>query len=135
MAKQKPQRRKKTEKVAPKKVYAPVAHLSKSMDFDFRCYKPIESYGIIGDLHSIALVGTDGSIDWCCLPHFDSPSLFGAILDCHKGGFFKIAPVQGTVQKQMYLPDSCVLTTRFLDQEGVAEVIDFMPLESSSFIP
>src|SRR5260370_40826150 len=54
-------------------------------------YKPIESYGVIGDLHTVALVGMDGSIDWCCLPHFDSPSIFAAILDEHKGGFFKIA--------------------------------------------
>ena len=56
-------------------------------------YKPIESYGVIGDLHTVALVGMDGSIDWCCLPHFDSPSIFAAILDEHKGGFFKIASV------------------------------------------
>jgi GH15 family glucan-1,4-alpha-glucosidase len=54
-------------------------------------YKPIESYGVIGDMHTVALVGMDGSIDWCCLPHFDSPSIFGAILDEQKGGFFKIA--------------------------------------------
>jgi GH15 family glucan-1,4-alpha-glucosidase len=56
-------------------------------------YQPIENYGIIGDLHSVALVGTDGSIDWLCLPHFDSPSVFAAILDDEKGGRFKIAPV------------------------------------------
>ena len=49
-------------------------------------YKPIESYGVIGDLHTVALVGIDGSIDWCCLPHFDSPSVFAAILDDQKGG-------------------------------------------------
>jgi hypothetical protein len=54
-------------------------------------YKPIESYGIIGDCHTVALVGMDGSIDCCCLPHFDSPSIFASILDEHKGGFFKIA--------------------------------------------
>ena len=54
-------------------------------------YKPIKSCGVIGDLHTVALVGMDGSIDWCCLPHFNSPSIFAAILDEHKGGFFKIA--------------------------------------------
>ena len=54
-------------------------------------YKPIESYGVIGELQTVALVSIDGSIDWCCLPHFDSPSIFAAILDERKGGFFKIA--------------------------------------------
>ena len=58
-----------------------------------RGYKPIEDYGVIGDLHTVALVGKDGSIDWCCLPHFDSPSVFASILDAQKGGFFKIAPL------------------------------------------
>ena len=53
-------------------------------------YKPIESYGVIGNLHTVALVGVDGSIDWCCLPHFDSPSIFAAILDDQKGGFFNV---------------------------------------------
>ena len=91
-------------------------------------YKPIEDYGVIGDLHTVALVGKDGSIDWCCLPHFDSPSIFASILDAKKGGFFKIAPVHTAVQKQMYLPETCILLTRFLDPDGVAEVIDFMPL-------
>jgi GH15 family glucan-1,4-alpha-glucosidase len=56
-------------------------------------YKPTENYGVIGDLHTVALVGVDGSIDWCCLPHFDSPSVFAGILDDRKGGFFKIAPL------------------------------------------
>ena len=72
-------------------------------------YKPIESYGVIGDLHTVALVGMDGSIDWCCLPHFDSPSIFAAILDERKGGFFKIASLYEGQHKQMYLPDSNVL--------------------------
>ena len=95
-------------------------------------YKPIEDYGVIGDLHTVALVGKDGSIDWCCLPHFDSPSVFAAVLDAKKGGHFKIAPVGHSVQKQMYLPDSCVLVTRFLSEAGVGEVIDFMPLKPAS---
>ena len=93
-------------------------------------YKPIEDYGLIGDLHTVALVGKDGSIDWCCLPHFDSPSVFAAILDARKGGHFKIAPVHPAVQRQMYLAGANVLMTRFLNPEGVGEVIDFMPVET-----
>ena len=94
-------------------------------------YKPIESYGVIGDLHTVALVGVDGSIDWCCLPHFDSPSIFAAILDDQKGGFFKVAPLHYKQHKQMYLPDSSVLLTRFLSAQGVGEVVDFMPIEET----
>lgn len=93
-------------------------------------YKPIEDYGVIGDLHTVALVGKDGSIDWCCLPHFDSPSVFASLLDAQKGGFFKIAPTVHAVQKQMYLPDTNVLVTRFLSPDGVGEVVDFMPVKS-----
>ena len=91
-------------------------------------YKPIEAYGVIGDMHSVALVGNDGSIDWCCLPHFDSPSVFAAILDADKGGFFKIAATHGGHSRQLYLPETNVLMTRFLSDEGVGEVIDFMPV-------
>ena len=117
-----------SQKKTTKKTYSPYQFSERSMEFGFRSYKPIENYGIIGDFHSVALVGMDGSIDWCCLPHFDSPSIFASILDCQKGGFFKIAPMHSAVQKQMYLPESCVLTTRFLNPGGVAEVIDFMPV-------
>ncbi|MCH8333237.1 glycoside hydrolase family 15 protein [Candidatus Sumerlaeota bacterium] len=91
-------------------------------------YQPIESYGVIGDMHTVALVGMDGSIDWCCLPHFDSPSIFAAILDDKKGGFFKIASTHEGPHRQMYLPDTNVLMTRFLSDEGVGEVVDFMPI-------
>jgi GH15 family glucan-1,4-alpha-glucosidase len=70
-------------------------------------YQPIDNYGIIGELHSVALVGTDGSIDWLCSPHFDSPSVFAAILDDEKGGRFKVAPVwEGVTRKQFYWPDN-----------------------------
>jgi GH15 family glucan-1,4-alpha-glucosidase len=89
-------------------------------------YKPIEDYGVIGDLHTMALVGRDGSIDWCCLPQFDSPTLFAAILDRDHGGFFQIAPVRAAVRKQMYLPETCILLTRFMDSSGVSEITDFM---------
>src|SRR3712207_2361782 len=96
-------------------------------------YQPIENYGIIGDLHSVALVGMDGSIDWLCLPHFDSPSVFAAILDDEKGGRFKIAPVSGDLtRKQLYWPDTNVLVTRFFTPDGVAEVTDYMPVDAAS---
>jgi GH15 family glucan-1,4-alpha-glucosidase len=90
-------------------------------------YRNIDTYGMIGDLHTAALVSSNGSIDWCCLPRFDSPSVFASILDDKKGGFFRIGPVQEERCKQMYLPDTNVLVTRFLSEEGVGEVVDFMP--------
>src|SRR6516225_6246518 len=77
-------------------------------------YQPIENYGMIGDMHTVALVGTDGSIDWLCVPRFDSPSVFAAILDDGRGGRFKIAPVGDDVTcKQFYWPETNVLITRF----------------------
>jgi GH15 family glucan-1,4-alpha-glucosidase len=91
-------------------------------------YKPIETYGVIGDLQSVALVGMNGSIDWCCLPRFDSPSVFARILDDDKGGHFQICAVQDGRLKQMYLPDTNVLLTRFLSADAVGEVTDFMPV-------
>lgn len=91
-------------------------------------YKPIESYGVIGDMHTVALVGMDGSIDWCCLPHFDSPSVFAAILDERIGGCFRVAATEYVRAKQMYVPDTNVLVTRFLSNHGVGEVTDFMPV-------
>jgi GH15 family glucan-1,4-alpha-glucosidase len=95
-------------------------------------YRPIEDYGIVGDLHTAALVGMDGSIDWFCWPFFDSPSVFGAILDDGKGGHFKISPLEdGVVNRQMYWPDTNVLITRFLARDGVGEVIDWMPVDLS----
>jgi len=95
-------------------------------------YLPIENYGVIGDLHTIALVGINGSIDWYCAPHFDSPSVFGAILDANKGGHFKIAPTVQANHRQMYFPDTNVLMTRFLNDDGVGEVLDFMPVEADA---
>jgi GH15 family glucan-1,4-alpha-glucosidase len=90
-------------------------------------YQPIENYGIIGDMHTAALVGMNGSIDWLCFPHFDSPSVFAAILDDNKGGRFKIAPAFGEPTcRQHYWPDTNVLITRFLMTEGVGEVTDYM---------
>jgi len=91
-------------------------------------YKSIDSYGVIGDLHTAVLVGTDGSMDWGCFPDFDSPSVFGAILDQNKGGHFKICSTREGRARQMYWPNTNVLVTRFLDPEGVGEVIDFLAL-------
>src|SRR5262252_7579319 len=89
-------------------------------------YLPIAEHGLIGDLHTVALVGTDGTIDWYCCPRFDSPSVFGAILDADRGGLFRIAPEgQDWRSKQLYLPDTNVLITRFLMRGGVGEVQDF----------
>ncbi|MDX6235395.1 MAG: hypothetical protein QOG10_210 [Kribbellaceae bacterium] len=93
-------------------------------------YQPLENYGFIGDLHTVALVGVDASIDYMCFPHFDSPTVFGALLDDDKGGRFKIAPAaEGFRHKQMYLPDTNVLLTRFLSADGLVEITDFMPVE------
>ena len=97
-----------------------------------RPYAPIEDYGIIGDLYTIGLVGMDGSIDFLCLPSFDSPSVFAALLDAERGGRFQLAPLlDGAARKQLYLPDTTVLLTRFLDEPGVGEVSDFMPVEDA----
>lgn len=90
--------------------------------------RPIESCGVIGDLHTVALVAMDGTIDWCCLPQFDSPSVFAAILDEKIGGYFKLAPEQGGTNRQMYMPETNVLLTRFMRAEGVGEILDFMPV-------
>ncbi len=94
-------------------------------------YRPIEDYGIIGDMHTAALVGIDGSIDWLCYPRFDSPSIFAAILDDEKGGRFRVAPsCPVAARRQLYWPDTNVLVTRFLSPNGVGEVRDFMPVAS-----
>jgi GH15 family glucan-1,4-alpha-glucosidase len=95
-------------------------------------YVPIAEHGIIGDLHTAALVATDGTIDWYCCPHFDSPSVFGAILDRQRGGYYRIAPAMaGWTPKQLYFPDTNVLITRFLTRDGVGEVQDFMPIHET----
>ena len=92
-------------------------------------YLPIENYGVIGDLHTVALVGCNGSIDWFCYPHFDSPSIFGAVLDDQKGGRFLITPAREDVTyRQLYEPDTNILITRFLSADGVSQVVDFMPV-------
>ena len=101
---------------------------------------PVEFRGLTGALSAYRrawpdrrpahrhLVGTDGTIDWYCCPRFDSPSVFAAILDADRGGLFCISPdCDGWSSKQLYLPDTNVLITRFLMLDGVGEVQDFMP--------
>lgn len=91
----------------------------------------IADHGLIGDLRSAALVGVDGSVDWFCCPRFDSPSVFGAVLDADRGGRWTITPVDGADHRQFYAPDSNVLITRFLSRSGVVEVQDCMPVLAS----
>src|SRR3954466_10647181 len=89
----------------------------------------IEDHGMIGNMCTVALVALNGQIDWYCYPRFDSPSVFGALLDDAKGGRFQIA-ADGGVVKQLYWPDTNVLITRFLSEQGVGEIYDFMPAGS-----
>ena len=92
-------------------------------------YPNIGDHGLIGDLQTAALVSTDGVLDWFCCPRFDSPSIFASLLDADRGGFYRIAPDRDDyVSKQLYLPDSAILVTRFMTPDGVGEVYDFMPV-------
>ncbi len=94
-------------------------------------YLRIEDHGIIGDLYTAALVGIDGTIDWFCAPHFDSPSVFGSILDDEKGGHFSLKPVGDEAKStQYYLPETNVLVTHFTSDYGVAQIVDFMPVRT-----
>jgi GH15 family glucan-1,4-alpha-glucosidase len=92
-------------------------------------YPNISDHGLIGDLQTAALVTTDGAINWFCCPRFDSPSVFASLLDADRGGHFKISPArEDCVTKQLYLPDTAVLVTRFMTPDGVGELHDFMPI-------
>jgi len=92
-------------------------------------FEPIENYGVIGNMRSIALVGINGSIDFLCYPNFDSPTVFAALLDDESGGRFQIQPqLKKRRVRQLYLPDTNILLTRFLSEEGVAELTDYMPI-------
>ena len=96
-------------------------------------YPPIADHGLIGDLQTSALVATDGSIDWFCAPRFDSPSIFGALLDHGRGGYLRVRPVADHfTPKQLYFPDTAILVTRFMTEAGVGEVVDFMPVASGA---
>src|SRR6266567_5711742 len=92
-------------------------------------YPNISDHGLIGDLQTAALVTTDGTVDWFCCPRFDSPSVFASLLDAGRGGHFRIAPDRDDcVSRQLYLPDTAILITRFMTPDGVGEVHDFMPV-------
>jgi GH15 family glucan-1,4-alpha-glucosidase len=96
-------------------------------------YEPIESYGLIGNMQTAALVSTGGSVDWLSFPQFDSPSAFAGILDDEKGGRFVITTVDEEPRtKQLYFPDTNILVTRFLLDSGVAEVADYMPVGAAA---
>ncbi len=95
-------------------------------------YLPVAEHGLIGDLRSAALVGTNGTIDWYCCPRFDAPSVFASILDADKGGAFELAPDAPARTKQFYFPDTNVLITRFFAEDGVGEIQDFMPIVDDS---
>jgi GH15 family glucan-1,4-alpha-glucosidase len=95
-------------------------------------FQPIHNYGVIGNMRSAALVSTAGSIDFFCFPEFDSPSVFAALLDTAKGGAFTICPErEGYNAKQMYIPETNVLLTRFLSDDGIVELTDFMPVDET----
>ncbi|MDN4614625.1 glycoside hydrolase family 15 protein [Leifsonia sp. F6_8S_P_1B] len=99
-------------------------------------FPDIADHGLIGDLQSVALVSTAGSVDWFCAPRFDSPSIFASLLDREKGGYFRIhAAGEGMRVKQMYFPQTAVLITRFMSEAGVGEVIDFMPVADEPTVP
>jgi GH15 family glucan-1,4-alpha-glucosidase len=99
-------------------------------------FQPIENYGVIGNMKSIALVGMEGSIDFLCYPDFDSPTVFASLLHDKQGGRFQIEPQLTDMRiRQLYLPDTNILITRFLAEEGVAELMDFMPIESAAEQP
>jgi GH15 family glucan-1,4-alpha-glucosidase len=92
-------------------------------------FEPIENYGVIGNMRSIALVAVTGSIDFLCYPNFDSPTVFATLLDDERGGCFQIEPqFEKRRVRQLYLPDTNILLTRFLAEEGVAELTDYMPI-------
>jgi GH15 family glucan-1,4-alpha-glucosidase len=92
-------------------------------------YPNISDHGLIGDLQTAALVTTDGVLDWFCCPRFDSPSVFASLLDAERGGSYRIAPDRDDyVSRQLYLPDTAILITRFMTPDGVGEVHDFMPV-------
>jgi GH15 family glucan-1,4-alpha-glucosidase len=103
------------------------------MKHQHRPYQPIENYGIIGNLKTVALVSLTGSIDFMSFPRFDSPTIFAAMLDANIGGYFSVEPqMKNYKSKQLYIPGTAVLLTRFFSDEGIAEIIDYMPMNKAT---
>jgi GH15 family glucan-1,4-alpha-glucosidase len=94
-------------------------------------YPPIEDHAVVGNLRTVALVGRDGAISWCCLPGLDSPSVFASLLDRRRGGRFGLRAAGSGSGDQRYLEDTNVLETVFDTARGRLSVIDFMPLSGS----
>lgn len=98
-------------------------------------YLPIAEHGMIGDLRTAALVGTDGRINWFCAPRFDSPSIFGSLLDARNGGHWHLSPVGDVAKRQQYyFPDTNILMTRMLTENGIVEIQDFMPIRAEETV-
>ncbi|MCX2493057.1 glycoside hydrolase family 15 protein [Pedobacter sp. PF22-3] len=101
-----------------------------------RPFQPIENYGVIGNLKTVALVSLEGSIDFLCAPKFDSPTVFASMLDSEKGGYFSVEPqLEDFTSKQLYLPGTAVLLTRFFAGQGIAELSDYMPVSKETDFP
>ena len=98
-------------------------------------YKRIDDYGLIGNMHGSALVSSDGSIDWCCMPRFDSPAFISRILDSNKDGFYRLAPAKISSSIRRYLPNTNVLETSFTASTGTGVLIDFMPVHRHVVMP
>jgi GH15 family glucan-1,4-alpha-glucosidase len=98
-------------------------------------YAPIEDYAVVGDGRTAALIALDGSVDWLCLPHFDSPSVCAAILDVARGGSFELAPAASFEVTRRYLPHTNVLETTFLTEQGTVRVTDSLTISDRGLEP